>query len=360
VSVSIGVIGVGFGTTVHVPAFVSEGLDVAAICSRRPERAEAAARELSIERWCTDWREIVEDERLDAVSIVTPTPMHFEIAMAAVKAGKHVMLEKPFTLTITEAAALAATAREAKVTAMVAHEFRFTSARARAKELIDEGYIGQLRLALLRLIRDPGSGPVPAPYRGERDDFASGMGFIYSLGSHYIDCLRHLFGEVTSVSGELRTLAPERMHEGRIIEVDGDDTFFFRLEFASGGVAQMTASRQALFGEESTIEIFGSEGTLVTPQDGMNPPAHGRLFGARRGDAALERIEIPTRLEPFTDDRDDRLMPFRLLTREFVRGIEEEISPAPNFDDGYACQQIISAVIESSRRGVAVSIPPRG
>ncbi|MBI2912136.1 MAG: hypothetical protein HYY05_08325, partial [Chloroflexi bacterium] len=178
------------------------------------------------------------------------------------------------------------------------------------------------------------------------------------LGSHYVDCLRHWFGEVDSVSGHAFTHRPERTlpGTGRTIMADADDTFTFTVHFAQGGWAAMTASSVACFGPGAVIEIYGRDGTLVTPQTGVNPPAHGTLLGARLGDGALAELPIPARLQPFADGRDDRLMPFRLLVREFQRGVEEGISPSPNFYDGYRCQQILDAVRESSRTGCTVAI----
>ncbi|HVB07259.1 MAG TPA: Gfo/Idh/MocA family oxidoreductase [Acidimicrobiales bacterium] len=359
-AVRIGVVGVGFGVTVHVPAFQSEGLEVVAICARHAGRAEAAAKQFGIPQVFTDWRELVASPDLDAVSVVTPTALHHPIALSALEAGKHVLLEKPFTLNLDEARSLAEAAAASDRTTMIAHEFRYASARMRAKELIAEGYLGDLRLALVRLFRDPGPQGTLAAFRGDRDMAASKLGFLHSLGSHYIDGLRHLFGEVTAASGEMITFQPDRLGEnGEIVKVDADDTFLFRLFFEGGGVAEMVASRQTPFGDVATMEFYGSAGTLLTPQTGMNPPAHGTLIGGRRGDAALAELEIPERLQPFVDDRDDRLMPFRLLTRDFLRGIESGTSPAPNFDDGYACQQILDALEESSRSGGRVAIPSR-
>jgi predicted dehydrogenase len=119
----------------------------------------------------------------------------------------------------------------------------------------------------------------------------------------------------------------------------------------------MAASRSAPFADESTIAIYGDAGTLVTPQRGFNPPAHGVVLGARLGsDASQSALKIPVELEPFSDDRDDRLMPFRLFTREFLRGVETGTSPAPNFIDGLRCQQILDAVRESSSTGRRVRI----
>jgi predicted dehydrogenase len=358
-AIRIAVVGVGFGTTVHVPAFVSEGLEVVAVMASRRERAEAAAANLGIDGVFTDFASLLEMPGLDAVSIATPPALHYEMVTAALRAGKHVICEKPFALHATQAKEMADLAAASGLTAMIAHEFRFASGRMFVKELLDQGYVGNPKMAVVRLMR----GPVAAPsadvpeYVAGRDDAASGAGFLFALGSHYIDCLRHWFGDIEDAGGMLETLAPHRRGATGMVLADADDTFAFTLRFASGVIADMIATRNAPFVEESTIAIYGDAGTLVTPQRGFNPPAHGTVLGGRLGvDDALVELNVPSELEPFSDDRDERLMPFRLFTREFLRGIEEGSSPAPNFTDGWACQQVLDAIRSSSATGQRVSI----
>ena len=358
-SVRIGVIGVGFGATVHIPAFQSEGLDVVAVCARREERATEAAQRFGISKTFTDYRKMLQMDGLDAVSIVSPVANHYQMTMEALDAGKHIICEKPFTLNQSEAREAWQKAEAAGLTGMIAHEFRFALGRMRVKELIDEGYIGQLHMALLKLVIGPRGGFHARPLSGG-DDASSGGGFLGGLGSHYIDCLRHWFGEVESVSGQLDTHFGDRIHpnSGETVQATSDDTFHIALRFVNGGRAMMTGTSAAPFGPGGGIEIFGRDGTLVTPHAGLgfNPPPLGKILGAKPGDDALSELPIPDRLRPFSDDRDDRMMPFRLLTREFVRGIEERISPAPSFEDGYRCQQILDAVHESSESGRVVRI----
>lgn len=355
----IAVVGVGFGTVVHVPAFLSEGLEVVGIMARRLERAEEAAATFGIEHALSDFDELLALPGLDAVSIATPTAYHHDMAIAALQAGKHVICEKPFALNATEAKAMTDAAQRSGKTAMIAHEFRFASGRMFVKQLLEEGYVGDPKIVLLRLLRGP-SAPLPAEpmeYRPERDAAASGAGFLFGLGSHYIDALRYWFGEAVEVRGTVLNTAPERRGQDGAMLADADDTFSFTLAFVSGVVAEMTASRAAAFMDESTISIHGSAGSLVTPQHGFNPPAHGVVLGGRLGGgSALSELAVPASLEPFSDDRDDRLMPFRLFTKEFLRGVENGTSPAPNFVDGYRCQQILDAVRTSSATGERVAL----
>ena len=154
----IGVIGVGFGATVHVPGFLSEGWAVPVVWSRRIERAREQADRLGVPEVAEDWREIVGRDDLDAVAVTTPPAAHYEIVAAALRAGKHVLCEKPFALNTNEARAMRDLAREHGRTAMVAHEFRFAPQRAQIKDLLDEGRIGTPELVSAELLMD-GRGP---------------------------------------------------------------------------------------------------------------------------------------------------------------------------------------------------------
>lgn len=356
--VRIGIIGVGFGAAVHIPAFQSEGHEVGAICARRGERAKEVAERFGIPHSFTDYRELLNLSDLDAVSIAAPPAMHHPITIAALEAGKHVLCEKPFSTNSSLASDMLGAARRSGLTCMIAHEFRFASARARVKELIEEGYLGPLQFVLIRLLIGPRRPRRPAPFSADRDIALLGGGMLWALGSHYLDCLRHWFGEIQSVTAEVFNDFPQRVHPGsdEAAFADADDGFAVTLHFVGGGRATMIASTSAPFGSGTTIEIYGRDGTLVTPQTGLNPPAHGALLGAKIGEESLTEITIPERLEPFADARDDRLMPFRLLVRQFVQGINEGRSPAPNFYDGLRCQQVLDAVRESSRTGQRVFI----
>jgi predicted dehydrogenase len=218
-------------------------------------------------------------------------------------------------------------------------------------------------MALMSLVVGPQRSIEPRPFT-ERDDASLGNGFLWALGSHYIDCLRHWFGEIEAVGGHVSTLLGDRIHleSGQTVQATADDTFHFTVRFAQGGWATMTGTNAAPFGPGGRVEIYGRDGALVTPHRGrgFNPPAHGTLLAARTGDEGLTEQEIPERLQPFVDDRDDRLMPFRLLVREFLRGIQEGSSPAPNFYDGFRCQQVLDAIRKASATGQVIAIPPEG
>ena len=360
-AVRIGVIGVGFGARVHIPAYASEGLEVVAVCTRREETARAAAERFGIGSVFTDYEAMLGMDGLDAVAVVGPRELHHPMALAALEAGKHVICEKPFTTELHHARDLWRKAEATGLTAMVAHEFRFASARARVRELVAEGYVGPLHMVRAWLVRDGKIRSRGTPYDARSDDAAGGAGLLWSQGSHFVDCLLHWFGDVALVSGDVFTHVSERTdpQTNELVRATADDAFALTLRFASGGWAQLTGSYASIAGAGSGFEVYGGEGTLVTPQavGSPNPPAHGTLLGAKAGAKGLSELPVPERLAPFVDDRDDRLMPMRLLVREFLRGIETGTSPSPSFRDGYRVQQVLHAVRESSATGRTVQIP---
>jgi predicted dehydrogenase len=355
--IRVGVIGVGFGAKVQIPGFQDEGLNVVAVCSRRRENAERAAKNLGVPHFYTDYREMLARAELDAVSIVTPTVLHHEITLAALAAGKHVLCEKPFAMNQQQAREMLQKAQEADLTAMITHEFRFTPGRAYVKELLQQGFIGEFRNASITLAlaggrnRSPAAGLLPW-----RRFYSQGGGDLAGIGSHYIDCLRDWFGEINQVCG--RAFA-----DGSVVKInpddaggDADDSFSFLVTFSKGGWASMAANFAASFSSGGHIEIHGTEGTLVTPQPSGNPPPGGKVLAAKRGDKQLRELPIPERLRRIADDRDTRLAAFRILAQRFRQGISEGNSPEPNFNDGYRCQQVIDAVMESGQSGRWIEI----
>ena len=208
--IRVGVVGVGYGSTVQIPGFQSEGVEVLAVCARRPERAQGAAERFNIPHVFTDYEEMVRMEELDAVSVVTPVTLHHPVTMAALAAGKHVICEKPFTTNQALAREMWQEAQRRNLTAMIGHEFRFASGRMRVRELLDEGYIGTPKFAFVKLLLGQTAQRSPRPFVPQRDQAEQGAGFLWGLGSHYIDALRHWFGEVVSVNGQVISQYPER------------------------------------------------------------------------------------------------------------------------------------------------------
>ena len=352
----IGIIGLGFGTQVYVPAFRSEGWDVVALCSRTRDKVSQAAAAAGIPDVHTDPMELIARSDIDAVGIVTPPSSHCELSLAALRAGKHVMCEKPFAMSAGEAKRMEEAARQSGKVAMVGHEFRHTPQRAYIKQLLDEGYIGRPQLCTIELFLDRYVTKEPRPLAWmafEKD----GGGLLGALGSHYIDGLRHWFGDVASASGKLAGLRPDvrDAKTGAVVKAESDDTYVFVLEFASGVIATMVASFATTPTRGARLAVMGERGTLIAEQPGPNPEEDGVVVASRDG-SPLAPLTTPAHYTPFSDERDHRLMAFRLLVRSFASGIDKCKAPAPNFTDGLRCQEVLDAVRESSRSGRRVAL----
>jgi predicted dehydrogenase len=352
----LGLIGLGFGTQVYIPAFRSEGWEVAAICSRSRDKAAKAADTAGIRDIHTDAMEMIARDDLNAVAIATPPRAHHELSIAALRAGKHVLCEKPFAIDAKQATEMRDAAERSGATAMVGHEFRHTPQRAYIRELLDQGYVGRFQLCTIELFLDRYVTGEPRPLTWMAYE-SEGGGLLGALGSHYIDGLRHWFGEVASVTGRLATLRPDLIDSKTqaIVKAETDDTFLFTLEFENGGIATMSASFATTPTRGAKIVVMGESGTLIAEQPGPNPMENGVVVASRDG-AALQPLATPAKYTPFTDDRDHRLMAFRLLVREFTKGIEQRISPSPNFTDGLRGQEVLDAVRASSKSGRTVTL----
>jgi predicted dehydrogenase len=239
---------------------------------------------------------------------------------------------------------------------MVAHEFRYTPQRSYIKQLLADGYIGRFTLCTIELFLDRYVTPQPRAFSWQAQN-AEGGGILGALGSHYIDGLRDWFGEIASVHCQLATLRPDVLDgaTGKIVKAESDDTYSFTLNFVNGGMATMIASFAVTPTRGARIVVMGDNGTLTAEQAGPNPTDDGVVVASRHG-AAFAELATPERFRLAKDERDHRLMAFRMLVRDFSRGIEQGASPGPNFTDGWRCQQVLDAARESSASGRTVEI----
>jgi predicted dehydrogenase len=350
-TIRVGVVGTGFGAAVHIPALKKVAdFDVVAVCSRHPERAHLAAAQHGIQTAVSDFRELMRNPDVDAVVIATPPFLHHSMVIAALEEGKHVLCEKPMAKSVAESRDMVKIAERVRVTAMVNHEFRFVPARARAKELIDEGYIGEPQSASLTIYRSSLNDPNGIPFGWLMESEKAG-GMLGAAGSHHVDALRWWFGEVKSVAGAVGTMVrrrrlPESTH---LAAVDADDNFAILLKFANGAIATVHYSATAVHDPVDQIILSGSEGMLVVGSD-------GRLFGARRRET-LSELPLPDRLSVHDGEFDHPLVqPTILLMREWASAIRTGVAHSPSFDDGVKIQEILDAVQRSSQQGRWVDV----
>jgi predicted dehydrogenase len=352
-TIRIGIIGTGFGQSAMLPGFrLAEGAEVAAICSARRERAEAAAQAHGIPLAFDDYRAMLAEANLDLVCIATPVATHAPMTLAAIAAGCHVLCEKPMAMDVTEAAAMLQAAEGAGVVHMIDHELRFNPTRARIADLIAEGYLGRIYYASIRNVSGMRGDPSrPWDWWSDR---ARGGGALGANGSHQVDLLRWWLGEITAVSGQLNTFVqqrPDPAQGGALRTVDSDDHFSFSARFAGGAQAHVFVSYVAHHGGGNQVEIHGERGSLVLDNN-------DRLWGKLLGEEARD-LTVPDPLEGTPGVPNGVwARSFAHLARELVTALREGRAPArgATFRDGLRCQQVLDAVRQShaEERWVAV------
>ncbi|WP_086791570.1 Gfo/Idh/MocA family protein [Streptomyces thermovulgaris] len=239
-----------------------------------PGRAEEAAERYGFESATRNWREIVADPRVRAVSITAPNYLHREIGLAMAEAGKHLWVEKPVGLTADDARAVAGAAAEAGVHGTVGFNYRNAPAVAAAREMVTAGEIGRVIHVRIRLFSDYAAHPEGAlTWRYERE--RGGSGVLGDLASHGVDLARHLIGEIDSLAADTAVFVPERARPtgatsgharatgGELGRVENDDYVNCLLRFASGARGVLEACRVSV-GEQNNygFEIHGTEGAL--------------------------------------------------------------------------------------------------
>ncbi len=349
--IRVGIIGTGFGASVHLPALQKiPYVVVSSICSRRLDRAHLVASQHSVRKVTADYRELVRDPEIDAVVIASPPSLHHAMTFAALEAGKHVLCEKPLSRTLAEARDLVRLAQQANVVAMVNHEFRFEPARVYAKQLIDLGYLGTPHSATVTVYRATLNDPHGVAWDWLMDD-SKGGGMLGAAGSHYLDALRWWFGEVKSVAGATSTMIKERRfadsHEMGV--VSSDDNFAVLLKMSSGALATVTYSATAAFEAGEQLILSGSDGLLMMTGD-------RKLYGAKRG-APLEEKQLPPDIIADVSPSEHPLAgPTELLLKVWISAIRTGEVASPSFVDGMKVQELMDGAVRSSQLGRWIEI----
>lgn len=343
----VGMIGTGFGSLVQIPAFRAHArAEVVAVASGTPGKAKKTANALGVPHAFDDWQELVAAD-LDLVSITTPPSLHHPMALAAFAAGRHVLCEKPMAMSTREAEDMLAHGDRAKRVHVIDHELRFNPNRRKVRRLIDEGFIGVPRHALLTIVNSGRHDPAK-PW-GWWYDETQGGGLLGAVGSHQVDLLRYWLGEIVAVTGTIGAFVPERPapdgHGRR--RVTADDYSSFSLRFRSGAVATVVLSSVATHAVGPRAEVWGEGGSLVLDEA-------DRLWGGKLGDTLQELTEAETLPTP------PGMQYVSLWGLSFVRLVDHlvqaaldgaPVAPAATFRDGVAVQKVLDAVRQSARSG---------
>ena len=346
-TVRVGIIGTGVGVA-HIEAFGGlPDVEIAAVCSARESRAREIAARFAIPLATADYRDVLRAD-VDAVVIATPPALHLTMGLDTIAAGKHLLCEKPLTLTLDEALTLRDAARAAGTVNMINHHMRFNAPFARVKELADAGYLGRIALADARIamnpidyLRSPGWSDSKA---GWFTDTAQLGGLMAgSAGPHLADFLLWYGGPIVEVATRVAIAHTEiPLASGETVRgVSSEDTFVTLARFAGGGLATIRGIPIANHGGGGFgLELYGTAGTLAIEG--------GTLRGATEAEGAPVALPVPA------DAPQDRVA----IAARFIAAIRAGgPSPAPSFDDGVAVQALLEACTAAARGDGWVRVP---
>ncbi len=319
-----------------------------AIAGRDEQAVAEAAQRYGYERWTTDWRDIVADDSIGLFDNGGPNALHAEPTIAAAEAGKHVLCEKPLARTAAESYDVWSRVAATGVKHLCGFNYRFVPAVRLARELIDDGTLGEIRHFRGRYLQDWAEDPKLDTWRFDPE--ASGSGALGDLGTHVIDLARYLVGEFSSVSGLVKTFI-----EGRKV----DDAIEAAVEFENGAIGTIESTRLAL-GRRNAFqwEINGSKGSLYFDMERMNElqvftDGDSRTRGFRTvlvTEASHPFMEFwwpPGHIVGWGDT-------FMHEAHHLLKAIAEDSDVAPHgatFEDGYRASEIGEAIVRSSASG---------
>ena len=360
----VAVIGYAFMGKAHSNAWrnVSSFFDVPAfeqkvLVGRDADAVAEAAAKYGWAESATDWRSVIERDDIHIIDICAPGWMHAEIAIAALEAGKHVLVEKPLANTLGEAelmTAAAIKARDRGVQSMIGFNYRRVPALALAKELIAEGRLGIVRHVRAAYLQDwLTDAQSPMSWRLRKE--TAGSGALGDIASHAIDQVLYLLDDaVTEVSGRLQTFVDQRPGAEGPEDVTVDDAAWVNLSLASGAIASVEASRVATGQKNSLrLEIYGSLGSLTFDLENLNELYFMDTTVPVR-EQGFRRILVNEPEHPYLEAwwPQGHIIgwehTFTHQIRDFLTAIAAGESPSPSFEEGLNVQHILTAVEESA------------
>ncbi len=325
------------------------------ICGRNESAVKTAANQLGWEETETDWRRLMDRKDIDIIDICSPGDVHTPQAIAAAEAKKVVFCEKPLSNTLAEAEEVLKAVKRNKVIHMLCHNYRRIPAVALAKQMIEAGDIGEIYHYRGTYLQDWIVDPAfPRVWRLQKS--VAGSGALGDIASHSIDLARHLVGEITDVSGLLKTFINQRPMPDdpkKMGKVDVDDAALSIVKFKNGAIGTIEGSRFALGRKNyNRFEINGSKGSIVFDLERMNELEVYREEGPNSG---FKTILATDAKHPYIGawwppghiigyEHTFTHTVFDLLT-----AIKTGKIPTPNFEDGVRNNRVLDAIERSAK-----------
>jgi predicted dehydrogenase len=367
-AIGVGMLGYAFMGKAHANAYRTLAYmtwpppllpDLVAVAGRDEQAVAKAARRYGFDRHVTDWRELVDDDRVELFDNAGPNHLHAEPTIAAAEAGKHVICEKPLGRDAAESYETWQRVQAAGVKHMCAFNYRFVPAVRLAREMIEAGELGEIHHFRGSYLQDWGATDA-ASWRF--DKAVAGSGALGDLGAHVVDLARYLVGEIAEVSAFIATF-----RHGREV----DDAVEAAVSFAGGAVGTIEATRFAT-GRKNAFrwEINGSKGSLAFDLERLNE-LQVHLTGSRPGERAqgFRTVLVSEADHPFWAHW---WPPGHTLGWEhtfvhelhhLLTAIRDDSDVGPHgatLEDGYRAAEVCDAMLRSAERGTREPVRSRG
>jgi len=373
---NLGLVGYGFMGRAHSNAFRKVGnffpLDrrivLKAVCGRDAAKAQAFAATWGYESTERDWRALVARPDIDLIDIAAPNNVHAEIAIAAAKAGKMVLCEKPLAMDAVQAREMVRAVERAGVPNMVWYNYRRVPAVTLAKQLVDEGRLGKIFHYRAKFLQDwtiSADVPQGGPGTWRLDAAIAGSGVTGDLLAHCIDTALWLNGGIAQVTAMTETFVKQRKDaaSGKLRKVGIDDASAFLARFRNGSLATFEATRYAR-GHKAlyTLELNGEHASLSWDLHDLH-----RLQWFDHRDQGLVRgwrsIHVSDGDQPYMKNwwvpglQIGYEHTFVHQIADFLAGLRDGKPAAPTFRDGLATDLVTDAVLKSAKSGRWVAVP---
>ncbi|WP_271629332.1 Gfo/Idh/MocA family protein [Caldicellulosiruptor sp. DIB 104C] len=342
--VRLGIIGCGSITKHrHAPeAKSNENVDLVAVCDNNLINAEKVAKMFDVPKVYADYETMLKEEKPDAVVVAAPNYIHADATIKALKAGAHVLCEKPMATTIDECKKMVDTAKETGKFLMIAHNQRFNKAHIKAKQIIQSGELGRV----LSFKTTFGHGG-PESWSSDKPDTwffhkeKATFGSMGDLGVHKIDLMRFLLGEEFVEAAALVTTLAKRYPNGELIDVD--DNAVCILKTQSGAIGTVTASWTYPGSEDNSTIIYCEKGSITLYGD----PKFSMIIRYANGQKAYFELDTMQTNEKQTKSG---------VMDEFINSILTNTPPKISGEEGLKTMKVVFACFESAKTGKVVKI----
>ena len=335
--IRLGIVGLGFGEKVHLPAFrLHPRFEIVALCARHESRAKNIASRWKIPQAFGDWRRMLKQSDLDAISIATPPNIQPRIAQAAIDQGMAVFCEKPLAASYRMASEVARKAKKKKLPNLVDFEFPEIPEWQLAKLFLDKGKIGQLRHIHIHWHVETYANR--AGIQSWKTESRTGGGTLYLFASHALYNLEWLAGRINKLSCAL--------HRASDLKGSGDTMVSVSAEMKSKAFAEVSISTHSIFGNGHRVEIQGSRGTLILDNPTKDYCNGFRLFLGKRG-GGLKQFKPKSKIKMNTHD--GRIAAVAGVVSKFANWIDKGVPASPSFEDALRVQNLLAIAQRSHR-----------